>query len=502
MKFEALSHEHKNQINNNEQETPSSMKNDEAFQHALATIKAISRNYDTGILLTHSSPQYIDSPQFCAETLSDIFRCAPFNEAENREQFFIWATEKEPYLRVLPLLAAIDHLSRGEKEPALQYLGRALALNQKNLHAQNLWLEVNNEGQRSQELSQKFCYLPFEQFESQTGDRSYVCCPAWLPVPIGNLSTQSPDEIWNSETAQDIRASIHDGSFRYCSRMHCPKLTAETLPDRTAVTQPHMQQAIELQQTRLPFGPKTVLMSHDRSCQLSCPSCRTETIMARADEAERMNVMAEASLLPLLKDARSVVITGSGDAFASKHYRWILKQLTPEAFPKLRVDLMTNGLLIKKEWDALELEGRVRVCFVSIDAAEPDTYRILRRGGELDDLLENLEFLGALRRDKRVDRVRIDFVVQEQNFQEMPKAAELMRHYGFDSIKFQMIRSWGTYSPQEFQRHNIGASNHPRFPELLEVLKDSRLSGDDVQFSGFYSTEAHRLRETKAQTAS
>jgi len=35
----------------------------------------------------------------------------------------------------------------------------------------------------------------------------FFCCPAWLPVPIGNLETESADEIWNSPAAQEIRGS-------------------------------------------------------------------------------------------------------------------------------------------------------------------------------------------------------------------------------------------------------------------------------------------------------
>ena len=42
--------------------------------------------------------------------------------------------------------------------------------------------------------------------------------------------------------------------------------------------------------------------------------------------------------------------------------------------------------------------------------------------------------------------------------------------YGFDKIKFQMIRDWGTYSTPEFADHDIGSRYHPRYEEFLRFF--------------------------------
>lgn len=477
-------------------EAPDGVSKDDAlFADALQAIQSAAPAYDVGLRRTVSAPDYVEPRAYCERALATALASRRFYDVRRRRAFFRWAIDAAPRLKLTPVLAAVDHGARGETGAARRYLDLALALNQDDLFAQSLWLAIERGGRPEPDMSGKFCTQPFEQIETQSRDRVFLCCPAWMPATIGDASKHAADEVWNSQAAQDVRASIHDGSFRYCSRMHCPRFTADQLPDKDAIDDPAWRAIIDAKTTRLEHGPKMVYLSHDRSCQLSCPSCRTTTIMARADAVERMNAMAGRTILPLLKDARNVVITGSGDAFASKHYRAVLAKLTKQAFPSLRIDLMTNGLLIKRHWEELSLEGRVRVCYVSVDAAEADTYRVLRRGGAFDDLLENLAFLSALRRDARVDRVRLDFVTQASNFREMPKAAELMRRHGFDGIKFQMIRSWNTYAPEEFQRHHIGAPDHPEHGAFLDVLADPRLQGDDVEFYGFYSVAAKRRRD-------
>jgi pyruvate-formate lyase-activating enzyme len=307
------------------------------------------------------------------------------------------------------------------------------------------------------------------------------------------LSAKTPDQIWNSAAAQDIRRSILDGSYRYCSRMHCPRLTADDLPSTDGIRDESHRKAITAGRVRVSDGPRRVFLSHDRSCNLSCPSCRTSTIVAKKDEVDRMNAVAERVIVPLVQSVRHVQITGSGDPFASQHFRYLIKRLTRGDTPDLKVNLQTNGLLLKASWDELGLEGYVSWVVVSIDAARPETYAVLRRGGRFDMLLENLEFLSQLRRSDRVRHARLDFVVQALNYREMPEAADMMRAFGFDGIKFQLIRSWNTYAPEEFAKHDIGCPDHPEFGAFLGVLKDPRLAGSDVEFYGFHSVDRRLL---------
>ena len=206
-----------------------------------------------------------------------------------------------------------------------------------------------------------------------------------------------------------------------------------------------------------------------------------------------MNRMADRILMPLFASATKVHITGGGDAFGSAHYRHVLRSISRTRPAHLKVDLQTNGLLMASSWDELQLDGLVDRVYVSIDATRASTYRVVRRGGDFERLLDNLAFAAQKRREGQINYVRLDFVVQTLNFREMPEAVELVQRFGFDGLKFQMIRSWNTYSPEEFSWHHIGSPDHRQFEELLAVLKDPRLRAGFVEFWGFHSVEPSAL---------
>jgi MoaA/NifB/PqqE/SkfB family radical SAM enzyme len=463
------------------------------FGAALAVIRAAERTYLRIGRVTASSSDYQEPDVFCDELLRSVLAGATFAGAEARARFFVWATDAAPRCKLLPVLACTDHLVRGETRLARMYAKRALSVNQNDLHAQALYRRCLLRRPAAPDLHGRFCDNPFDKLETHTRGEVYFCCPAWLPVPIGNLQTQSTEEIWNSPAAQDIRKSILDGSYRYCSRMHCPKLTGNKLPKASDVTKDEHRKFVAAGQTRLSRGPRRLVLNHDRSCNLSCPSCRTQLIVARKPEQERMNRLADQVLMPLLASASKVHITGGGDAFGSAHYRHVLRSISRTRPAHLKIDLQTNGLLMASSWKELELDGLVDRVYVSIDATRASTYSVVRRGGDFERLLDNLEFAAQKRREGQINYVRLDFVVQTLNFREMPEAVELVERFGFDGLKFQMIRSWNTYSLEAFAWHNIGSPDHPQFGELLEVLKDPRLRAGFVEFWGFHSVEPGTL---------
>src|SRR4029453_16950994 len=125
-------------------------------------------------------------------------------------------------------------------------------------------------------------------------------------------------------------------------------------------------------------------------------------------------------------------------------------------------------------WESIptEIRGLVRYADISIDAATEGTYTINRRGGHWDVLLENLRFISSLRRDGPLTWLGIGFLVQENNFREMPAFGGLCRRFGVDTIHFNQFVNWETCSPAEYQRRAVHRSGHPAHDEFLSLLAD------------------------------
>ena len=81
-----------------------------------------------------------------------------------------------------------------------------------------------------------------------------------LPKAIGNLNRQNAAEIWNSPAAIAIRQSVHDGSYRNCSRMHCPKLSGRTLEKNDNITNPRLRKIAQTNQTVRHDKPRKIIL--------------------------------------------------------------------------------------------------------------------------------------------------------------------------------------------------------------------------------------------------
>lgn len=325
-----------------------------------------------------------------------------------------------------------------------------------------------------------FCERPFRWLEVsgvRLRGEAHLCCPSWLDAPIGDLSRESVEEVWNGETAQRIRQSILDGSFRYCDASRCPFLASKVAPvrRRSEIEDPELRLVLERGLTRLPWGPREINAAFDRSCNLSCPSCRTELIVEK-EAADEIRAIGERLRTEALPTARVLYVTGSGDPFGSPFFRGWLQDMTEADVRGLeRIHLHTNAQLwTRRAWSKLpsHVRERIRTTEISVDAASPATYAENRRGGRFATLLANFELVAELRRTGGLDWVGLSFVVQENNFREMPAFVALTKRFGFDLAMFNRLLNWGTFTPSEYRRRAVHLASHPRHAELLAVLRD------------------------------
>jgi wyosine [tRNA(Phe)-imidazoG37] synthetase (radical SAM superfamily) len=325
-------------------------------------------------------------------------------------------------------------------------------------------------------LSQRFCSYPFSFARIEKNGDVNVCCPGWLRGgPIGNIFRDRPDKLWNSQAAQRVRKQILDGSFSGCRSDVCLFIRNKTLPLRRDKTGP-IAKIIATNRTELATGPEVVKLAHDDSCNLSCPSCRTQVIVANAQRQAALDRMLHEFILPFMKDTKTLDLSGDGDPFASRHYRAIMRE-TARTNPSLRINLNTHGVLCDEDaWIDCSLFGRVDSVHVSVDAVRPKTYSLVRRGGDFQRLLSNLEFLSKLRTCGQLSNFALNFVVQRANFREMPEFVDLAVRFNVDRVLFSRILRWDrAMNEAEFAESQVWHHGHPEYREFVAVLRDPRL---------------------------
>jgi hypothetical protein len=401
------------------------------------------------------------------------------------------------------LLRAEFALVHGQLEIAESLSREALALDSAAPLAQKLLHATYHEKRKlglpiladvaMQDLSDKFCAVPFDSFVTAKGDFGvgpelpgvFACtCGGWLPYEISQRDPDATaDAVWNGPAVQEIRRSILDGDFSYCSRTLCPYLLQDSLPDKDAVTNTRHRSIIDERRLVIPEGPKLMSLCHDPSCNLSCPSCRADFILAKSDDRKKLDAFSERLILPLLDQMDGeLFVTGFGDPFGSKHYRQFLRQLNPTKHKGVTLNLLTNGLLLTpKEWDDLgSVTDMISEISVSIDAAQADTYENVRRPGKWSVLTSNMTFIGALRKQGAFQILSVNFVVQSANFREMPTFVELALGWNVDVIKFQKLWNFGPYSQERFEENDVSDPRHPDHAEYQKILESQLLKNPAV----------------------
>ena len=193
-----------------------------------------------------------------------------------------------------------------------------------------------------------------------------------------------------------VHQSVHFGRqfFQLPKNSVSENPSGEFADDRGGQKEPRIPRDHRQKRTIIEGIPRFINMCHDQSCNLSCPSCRLETIShvkgGAYDQAKGLHDKLVATYLTEPSDqAFTLSITGSGDPFGSRVFREFLCDFDGANFPNMRINLQTNGVMFTpKQWQRLhKLHGKIKCVIVSFDAATEPTYNITRRGGRWNLLL-------------------------------------------------------------------------------------------------------------------
>lgn len=382
---------------------------------------------------------------------------------------------------ILGALAAVCRAHAGDPRGALKEAEEICAIANQSALVQGAVFHIHSildPDNPKYRLEGRICPAPFDRLDVLDG-ASHLCCASYLQASVGNLATTDWRDVWNSPMAQLVRASIFDGTYRYCNKLTCPTIQGNRLVSGAEMAERSEEWSAVIAEKRVAMqrGPLYVTLAYDRTCNLSCPSCRPNRFAADQATRERFEAMQERNIAPLLMDTDIVVITGSGDPFASKNCRKLMESLDAETYPKLKVNLMTNGMLLTpKEWEKFpNLHGRVGALRVSIDAATKETHEALRRGSHWETMLENLAFFSRLRAEKQIDSYEFGFVVQQENYREMGDFVDLARSLGVDKVGFNCVTNWGTFTKEEYTAKAVFLGIHPEHEQFKQALRDPRL---------------------------
>lgn len=321
----------------------------------------------------------------------------------------------------------------------------------------------------------KICPYPFSRVEFNPN--YYIpCCFDWLSDEYRELD-HSGDDKWNSKAAKTLREKILQGDYSLCKREYCkvPLVPLDQGPVNNAdcVLDEERLDHISHEQT-FSLGPSSISITADRRCNLACESCRPEKVNKLSPQDEKNLHDTQYQINKHAAYITSIKMVGDGEVFFSPFLSKFLKQLNPTDFPKLKkVYLLSNGTLFTRNAYQRLMPGieYVSVASISIDAGTKEVYEKVR-GGNWDQLMENLEFISELRRSGKLKRFTISFVTRKKSYKSMVEFAKLGERLNVDEVTFSAFHPWGNMSPKvNYKDEAIHYKDHPLHHDLLNEIQ-------------------------------
>ena len=151
-------------------------------------------------------------------------------------------------------------------------------------------------------------------------------------------------------------------------------------------------------------------------------------------------------------------------------FRSFLQEFDSKKYPKVKtVHLHTNGnLWTPSMWNSMKnVHPYVGSVEISIDASNKETYDIVRRNGDWDMLMENLDYINTL---DTIDVITLSFVVQNINYKEIfefEKLKDRLNNIPQVRTHYHKILDWGHMS--DFDERAVWKPEHRNYNDFRKL---------------------------------
>jgi MoaA/NifB/PqqE/SkfB family radical SAM enzyme len=233
------------------------------------------------------------------------------------------------------------------------------------------------------------CYAPHASIYFDQHGKARACCQN-TGVYLGDVTTQTVREIWESADAEQMRTALeHDDYSAGCE--FCEWQVREGNTDILfARGFDHLRPA-----ERRPAWPRMMEFSLTNTCNLQCAMCNgdwSSTIRAKREgRAPLPAVYGDAfyeQLAEFLPHLEEVAFLG-GEPFLGREPLRVMEMLAELEAPP-QITITTNGTVHTARVARIIAALRPNIV-VSIDGASTETYDAIRVGAHLPDVLANLD---------------------------------------------------------------------------------------------------------------
>ena len=314
------------------------------------------------------------------------------------------------------------------------------------------------------------CYAPHTNLFFEMQGRVMACCWNWRH-PLGNVRTQTLDEMWAGAQAALLRRAMEQYDFRlgctFCDKQTEDGWTTNSVMrgfDQFPVSAPD------------PQWPQRMEFSISNACNLECVMCSgvfSSSIRANREKLPPTRTVYSSEFIESLRKYLphlSVAKFLGGEPFLITEYYRIWEMMV-EAAPHVRCHVTTNGTIFNPR--VAKFMEKLSFSFaVSLDGATRKTVESIRVNADFDAQLVNLRRLRDYTSERKTD-LSLTFCFMRQNWHEFGEfcllADEWNCNVGVNTVN----------TPAQYSVNNLPAEELRKIVDTMEtqaVELDSHLT--------------------------
>ncbi|MBU0753514.1 MAG: radical SAM protein [Planctomycetes bacterium] len=178
--------------------------------------------------------------------------------------------------------------------------------------------------------------------------------------------------------------------------------------------------------------PTSVEWEITTHCNLECTMCGRSFGISAMRESRHVDPATFRDLLSKLPFLELVSFRGAGEPILHPQIIKIAGEVVGRG---IKLSIFTNGMAMNKALAEQLLAIPVHEIIFSIDAGNPDTYARIRKGGNLDHVLENLKYTADLiQAHPNGTKLSAMFILMRSNYREFPKLLDRINRNGVSAL--------------------------------------------------------------------
>lgn len=193
---------------------------------------------------------------------------------------------------------------------------------------------------------------------------------------------------------------------------------------------------------------------------------------------------------PLLKTAKTVYLHGGGEPMFSKYFKDVVDVVEEPC----AISFATNAMLLTKRMSDLFLEkGKIGNIMVSLDAATPDLFRIMRPSGDFETVIRNISYLTGKRASLGLvhPTITLIMIVCQENLADLPAFVDLASRIGARQVIYGHLNDGLNFTLTTADQREFNYKEQQNFSDpvyhdamVMEAYEKAKAKGIAMVFVG------------------